>query len=179
MSEFQGILKKRYLAWGIVCSSILFFPSCFQKKYSKTVFAEPSQVSLCLEMPQNKLVFENLSAMVYDALWNHFSRVGYRLVSEKEDCYTLKVMISDVDSSHNRFLSPDLLTYAVKVRVELLCQLFDKDNKLKAQKVFFCCSLVPRAKDYVENSNFEDFEYKKLFNRYAPKVDYYFRKFLL
>ena len=31
----------------------------------------------------------------------------------------------------------------------------------------------------VENSKFSDFEYKRLFEQYAPKIDYYFRPFLL
>jgi hypothetical protein len=145
---------------------------------TEELFSASSQVSLSLEMPKNKLVFENLSAMVYDALWKHFKRVGYRLETDKNSSYSLRITIQNVDSAH-KFLSPDLLTYAVKRRVDLLCQLFDENNKLQAQKVFLCSILIPRAKDYVENSNFYDFEYKKLFERYAPKIDYYFRPFLL
>ena len=157
---------------------VIIFPSCVYKKCSKEKFAVPSSVSLCLEMPQNKLVFENLSAMLYDSLWDHFDRVGYSLQGRKNSCYSLKVTIKNVDTSY-KYLSPDLLTYAEKIRIELLCQLFDESNILRRQKTFLCSSLMPVAKDYVENSKFSDFEYRKLFERYAPKIDYYFRPFLL
>lgn len=172
------MLIRSYYMFLVFFISAIFFPSCLYKKFSKEMLAVPSNISLFLEMPQNKLVFENLSAMLYDSLWNHFDRVGYSLKATKKNCYSLKVTIKDVDSSY-KFLSPDLLTYAVKAKVELLCQLFDQQGRLKAEKVFHCSSLVSRAKDYVQNSSFYDFEYKKLFERYASKIDYYFRPILL
>lgn len=169
-------MQNRYLAWAIASSVLLVLFSCSSKQYSRQRI---ESCNVFIEMPQNKLAFENLSTALYDALWEHFSRVGYQLCCSKGGAYTLRATIKDINSSQNKFLSPDLLTYASRIRVELLCQLLDHDDKIIATKTFICSSLIPKAKDYVANSGFEDFEYKKLFNRYAPKIDYYFRKFLL
>lgn len=149
---------------------------------------ELSKVSLFIEVPQNRLVFDNLSSVVYDALWNHFDRVGYDLVKSSTNTSVantsvantsaLRVTIKKVDSP-DKFLSPDLLVYAVKTRVELLCELFDAGDKLVAKKLFVMSCLISKAKDHVVNSNFYDYKYKKLFERYAPKIDHYFRPFLL
>lgn len=158
--------------------SLLLFPSCFYQRSSTELFTASSSIRLCLEMPQNKFVFENMSSMVYDALWNHFERVGYKLIENREDCFVLKVTIADSSSVH-KFVSADLLRYATKEQVTLLCELFDEDDVLLAKKTFICRAFVPRAKEYVENSSFSDFEYRRLFDRYAPKIDYYFRPYLL
>jgi len=136
-----------------------------------------SFLPLHIEMPQNKLVFENFSALVYDSLWNHFDRVGYHLTKENGSGYTLKITIKDVGSAY-KFLSPDLMMYNVRKEVKLLCELFDDHNHLKAKKLFSFSIMIPKSKDYVVNSSFSDFKFRRLFERYAHKVDQYLRPFL-
>lgn len=129
-------------------------------------------------MPKNKLVFENVAPLVYDALWNHFHRVGFTMVDSKKEGYTLRVVIQDVDSSY-KFLSPDLLTYAVKMKIELLCQLFDYNHVVKAKKLFTFATLISKPKRYVDNSAFTDFEYRCLLERQVHKIDHFFRPFFM
>ncbi|MBU1007527.1 hypothetical protein KKA53_00375 [Candidatus Dependentiae bacterium] len=156
-----------------------FFPSCLHKSCSKELASlGGKEIRLCLEMPENKLVFENLSPIVYDALWCHFDRVGFKLVDTLGDCHVLKVTVKKNDSPY-KFLSPDLLSYSVKMKIDLLCRLFDRNEKLCAQRLFSFTTLVSKAKDHVMNSGFIDFEYCRLFEREAYRIDQYFRPFLL
>lgn len=153
-------------------------PSCLHQSCNKELISlSGKDIPLRIEMPENKLVFENLAPIVYDALWNHFNRVGFRLVDRAGDCYALKVTIKNVDSPY-KFLSPDLLSYSVKMKIDLLCRLFDKNEKLCAQKMFSFTTLVSKARDHVMNSSFIDFSYRRLLEREAYKIDQYFRSFL-
>jgi len=154
-----------------------FFPSCSHKKVFRKSCALKRNASVCIEMPENKLVFENVSSIVYDALWNHFDRVGYKLGEKNNSDYFLKTVVKDVGSSY-KFLSPDLLTYAVKMRIKLYCELVDKNDKILAKKESCFRTLVSKAKDYVENSKFFDFEYRRLLERQVYKIDKYFKRFI-
>jgi hypothetical protein len=142
----------------------------------QTDYISPSKEnrSLNIEVPENKIVFENLSPLVYDVLWKHFSRVGFRLCDKKDAWYSLKVTIKNVATDY-KFLSPDLLTYAIKMKVDLLCEWRGKDKKV-IRKMFSFRTLVPKAKDYVENSLFIHVEYRRLLEREVYKIDHYFRE---
>ncbi len=157
---------------------LLILPSCGYKNYTRQEFTSARNISLAIDVPDNKLVFENLSSIVYSSVWSHFRRVGYKLVDKKNCSYYLKILVKKLDSPY-KFLSPDLLTYSIKMKVDLLCQLFDNKNILIAKKVFSLSTLIPKSKSYVENSKFSDFEYKRLFNKYAYKIDNYFRPYFL
>lgn len=173
---FDGLFFRSRVASLFVLFFLLtlFLPSCLKRDYSHDL-VNPQDVLLSIEIPKNKLAFENLSSILYDSLWNHFNGVGYQL-SEKNEEFALVVEIKKIDSSY-KFLSPDLLTYATKVRVSLFCKLVNKDGDEVAKKNFVYSKLIPRAKDYVENSGFSDFEYKKLFEWCAPKIERYFKRF--
>jgi hypothetical protein len=84
---------------------VLLLPACLhQGQYSNELFSAGSSINLCLDMPQNKLVFENMSPLVYEALWNHFNRVGYHLVDKKRRVtlflLRLKTLARHVNSYH-------------------------------------------------------------------------------
>lgn len=128
-------------------------------------------------MPQNKLVFDNISPLVYQALRNHYARVGYNLISSPTDAYILKTTIKDLKTS-SKFLSPDVLTYAVTINLVLFCELFDTEGKSVARRTFPFATLISNPKDFVENSEFSDFEYRRLLERSVFKIDQYFRRFL-
>ena len=165
------------------------FSSCVYQTARQKSFSS-RDISLFLEMPENKVVFENMSSLVYDCLWRHFDRVGYRLVDQSTASHSLHVTIKDVDSSY-KFLSPDLLTYAVKMKIVLLCRLYDASEghrpasgrkpalkKIIARKEFTLSTLIPKAKEYVANSKFSEFEYRRLLEQQAYRIDQYFRPFL-
>jgi hypothetical protein len=156
----------------------LFFSCIPQTRSKKVLSIRNCSIPLYIEMPKNKVVFENISSMVYDALWSHFLRVGFLLVGKKNNCYSLKVTVKKVENDY-KFLSPDLLSYATKVRIELFCQLLDYKDKTVAEKTFTFGTLVSKAKRHVENATFSDFEYRRLIERDAYKIDQYFRPLLV
>lgn len=164
----------------IIVVSMLFFSSCCRENLS-VVSLSSKVIPLHIEMPENKIVFENLSSLVYDVLWQHFSSVGFRLCGKKEASYSLKVTIKNIDTGY-KFLSPDLLTYATNMKIDLFCELHDlredivnKEKKV-TKKTFTFRPLVHKAKDYVENSLFTYVEYRRLFEREVYKIDHYFRE---
>lgn len=153
---------------------VLFLHACIPAKQTTYYSVAKHWRPLHIEMPDNKIVFENLSPMVYDVLWRHFSRVGFRLCDEKDACYSLKVIVKNVETDY-KFLSPDLLTYAIKMKIALLCELHDKSGGV-TKKLFTFRTLIPKAKDYVENSLFTHIEYRRLLEREVYKIDHYFRE---
>lgn len=188
----MAFIRKFFSSWAAVLLwamlpllMIPFFFSCIpQKSLTKQYNLGGKRVELALSMPDNKLVFENLSPMVYEVLWNHFERVGFTLVKGGGGCHTLKVKVVGIDSCKGdgtsyKFLSPDLLTYATKVKIDLLCQLFDKNDHLCVQKVFSFSTLVSKAKEHVANSSFTDFEYRQMLEHEVYKIDHFFRPFLI
>ena len=48
-----------------------------------------------------------------------------------------------------------------------------------AEKIFCFDRLISKPKNPVLNSDFLNYEYKKIMLRAAPKIEQYFRKFLL
>ena len=166
---------------SLILISIIFLSSCIPSKQAEYFSfcrwnhsTSKERRPLYIEMPENKIVFENLSPMVYDVLWRHFSRVGFRLCDKKDAWYYLKITIKNVETDY-RFLSPDLLTYAIKMKIDLLCELRDREKNI-AKKMFSFRTLIPKAKDYVANSLFTHVEYRRLFEREAYKIDHYFRE---
>ena len=158
-------------------SFFLLFISCLKKSEFKRVSLK-RDVSLFIEMPKNVTVFENLSWYLYEFLWNHFSCVGYDLRTNSDGVYRLSVKIKNLEKP-KKFVSPDLLPYSYRVKVELLCQLFNKENKLLAEKTFNFGKWVSRSQDPILNSKFLLEQYKELFENNVPRIDQYFRKFLL
>ena len=100
------------------------------------------------------------------------------LVGKSGDCYSIKTSIVKINSFY-KFLSPDLLSYAERKKIEMLCCLFGKDGNLLAKKIFVFTILIPKASNYIENSKFSDFTYKKSLQRQVCRIDNYFRPFIL
>jgi len=173
--KIRTITKQALKALTLLLTSTLFF-SCVHKKCSQESVTCAQRIPLSLEMPQNKLVFKNLSALVYDSLWDHFQGVGFRMTDGKQDSYLLRVTIKNEDASF-KFLSPDLLMYAVNMKLELHCRLFDRDRKLCAQKTFRFHTFLHKPKRYVEHSAFVDFEYRRMLRSGVHKIDQYFRRY--
>ena len=78
-----------------------------------------------------------------------------------------------------KFISPDILMYNRRIKLELICEAFDMQKNLLAQKTFCFYSLTSRPKDPIKNSDFLEFEYSKLMHKVAPKIEQYFRQYWL
>ena len=154
--------------------TLVLFSACSRQKYSHTYITANRSVPLAIQMPENKLVFANLSPLVYDELWEHFSRAGYRMVVDAKDAFSLRVTITDLVPMR-KFLSADVLTYGARMKLTLWCQLFDFAGRLCAQKTFSFSTFVPRPRDHVNNDTFVEYEYRKLLQCSVAQIDHYFR----
>ena len=159
----------------LICFSFFFLSSCSKNNINKNT--SKNHQPIFIEMPQNKLVFENLSSLAYESLSSNFFRLGFRLFDDKKNCFYLRTMVENLDTDY-KFLSPDLLTYTEKIRIDLNCQLFDYNDKLLSEKKFSFSTFISKSKDYSDNSSFLDFEYRKLLDRESYRIAKYFKKFL-
>ena len=158
---------------------LLLLPACVHNSQS---FSHcqiiKSDIPLFIEMPTSSTVFDNISPCVYQAFYQHFQRLGYRLVNHRQDGYILTIKIKNLESL-NKLISPDVLLFDATIRIELVCQLFNFDNKLITEKTFSCSNLISKPRSPILNSGFLDFTYNRLFARAVPKIEQYIRPFLL
>lgn len=137
-----------------------------------------SHIPIFIEMPSNPLVFDDIAPLVYQSLHNHMLRVGYDLVDHPSKGYVLATKIKSLEPV-NKLVSPDIVLFNYTVRIELDCSLLDFNGVVLTQKSFFLSSLISKPKNPTLNSDFLDFEYKRLFERSLPRVERFFRKYLL
>ncbi len=171
-------MQRSFFSRNIFIVVILFFiSSCAYKKNSflNKQKSKNSNVSVFIHMPDNFLVFENLSYIAYKAVVNHFRNVGYKVVDSDINSYILKIEIKKLDPL-DKIISPDLLLYGSRMELKLLCSAFDKKGKLIKKKRFDFSTLICISKDSKLHSSFLDFEFSKLIkNRAAPNIEQYFR----
>lgn len=156
----------------------LILPSCAKYSQEGSSTLSPLQTFLCIEMPRSNNVFENITPLLYKALWNHFQRAAFKLVSQEQASYRLVCFVRRFDTDE-KLISPDVIPYAFRVWVELECTLYDKQGKKCAHKIFNFSSWASRPLDLRFTSHFETAEYERVFQRFVPRVDHYFRRFFV
>jgi hypothetical protein len=156
-----------------------FFSSCGIKQGVKSALS-PAQLAIPLfvEIPQNDLVFENISLLIYDIFIAHFERVGYKIVTIPSDGYSLRITIKGLEPMY-KYVSPDIVLFNAMIKLELFCQLINFNKDIIAKKDFTFTTLISKPKDPILSSDFLDFSYTRLLKKAAPKVEQYFRNFLL
>jgi len=175
-SEPETLYKVFSKIW--LCFLLVFLASCQpNKKIKKTSFSSENSFSLFIKMPQNNLIFENVSSLAYQVICGHFRNVGYSLVDSKNEGYSLDVKITKLDSI-NKLISPDVLLFHYSVKLEMFCKLLDYNGNLVAEKSFDSTLFISKPQNFVMNSEFAEFEYQKLFKLVANKIEHYFRPFL-
>jgi hypothetical protein len=158
---------------------LLLLPACSIKRISMRDYSvRAADIPVFIELPKNDLVFENISPLVYEIFTEHFERVGYRVMEKAADGYTLGVTIKRLDPSY-RYISPDIVLFHTTILLELLVQLHNYKGDVVAQKSFTYTTLISKPQNPILNSDFLDFEYTRLLKKAAPKVEQYFRPFLL
>ena len=159
---------------------ILFLcASCKPKQhYAASYATNKNAVPLFIKMPANTLVFENISHLLHTTLVYHFKRVGYPLAQQAHDGYTLALSIKALTPTQ-KYVSPDVLLFHARLKLELTCELYNFNNLLIKQKTFCFSTLISKPINPILNSSFLDFEYKKLFERAAPKIEQYIRPLLI
>ncbi len=164
-----------------IISFIVLFAlgSCGIKRQAVYDFAiKKADIPIFIEIPKNDLVFENISPLIYDVFTDHFERVGYRLVTKSSDGYSLCITIKSLDSIY-KYVSPDIVLFNSVVKVDLFCQILNYNKDVIAKKSFTFTALVPKPQNPILNSDFTDFTYMCLLKKAAPKIEQYFRQFLL
>ena len=135
-------------------------------------------IPLFIAMPYCNCVFENIAPTIYQSVAHHFRHVGYTLVSRQENGYTLQITIKNLSPIIN-FVSPDVLLFHLTMRLELVCELYNFAKKCIQQKTFFFYTLLSKPRNPIINGSFLEYEYKKLIDRSVPKIEQYFRPYLL
>ena len=163
----------------VIIALWFLLPACaFKKSAISEVSLKNKNIPLFIEMPRNIQVFDNIAPIVYQALQRHCMRVGYTVVDRSSDGYTLQVHIRSLEPI-SKLVSPDVILVHSYVRLELECTLLNFNQQIVAHKRFFFSSLISKPRNPIINSDFLNFEYRRLCQRSAPKVEYFFRPFLL
>ncbi len=158
---------------------LVFVSSCgIKRNLTFDCSAKNAEIPLFLEFPQNDLVFENVAPLIYDVFMGHFERIGYNLVVKSTNGYTLRVIIRSLDPIY-KYVSPDVVLFHATIKLELLVQLLNFKKDMIAQKTFLFTSLISKPQNPILKSDFLDFEYTRLLKKAAPKVEQFFRPFLL
>lgn len=157
---------------------ILIITSCVKKenKLKEQKFI-PSE-SLFIEIPRNTLVFDNLSPILYECLWNHFKRAGYKLQTNSSDAYRLSTKIKDLQEA-DRLVSPDILTYGFRAILKLECTLTDNNGKTIESKDFTFKLWTFKSENPALHQFYLNTQYQEMLDRAAIKIDHYFRKFFI
>jgi hypothetical protein len=135
-------------------------------------------VPIFVQMPTSSQVFENISPLVYDSIVEHLGLVGYKVSCRQSNAYTLKIIIKSLDPVQ-KYISPDVLLFNSTIKLELECQLLNFNKDIVASKSFCFYHLISKPKNPVTNSDFLDFEYKRLLKSAVLKIELYFRPFLI
>jgi len=134
-------------------------------------------IPLYIQLPENKHVFDAITPLVYETITHRFRRIGYYLVNNRNDGYLLKITIKSL-YPQTKFVSPDILLFHVRMRLVLLCELFDFNNEAIGSKTFEGSTLISKSIDPILRSDFFYFEYKKILERMAPIIEHHFRPIL-
>ncbi|MCK4264757.1 hypothetical protein KAW80_00180 [Candidatus Babeliales bacterium] len=156
----------------------LIVSGCSKKEVFKKEPENLQQLGIFIGMPENLTVLENISSSVHEILSRHFQRVGFNLLSKKNSDFKIYIKILGLEYPE-RFVSPDVLPYALKVKISFECKLFDKHDKLITSKKFSFLKWLNRSRDPVLNWTYLHVQYRKLIEESVPRIDQFFRPFML
>lgn len=156
----------------------MLFAACQVKRGGHTFgFGHSVKTPIFIELPQSNNVFDNISGLVCDVLVDHYRRVGYKIADNSRSAYSLRTTIKSLDAVQ-KYVSPDILLFHSTIRLELFCELLNYNKEVIASKTFYFTRLISKPDNPSLNSDFLDYEYKKLMSSASPKIEQYFRKFL-
>ena len=156
---------------------LLSCSSCLYQHLSISSFSG-KEIPIFIAMPRNPLIFENISPVIYDAVYNQYRQVGYELVDTQSDGYTVAITIKNM-TTPIKFVSPDIVLLHYRIKLELDVQLLNFNQEVVAQKLFVFTRIISEPRDPALNTAFTDYEYRRLLEHAAPKIERYFRPFLI
>jgi len=149
--------------------------ACSKKDFPRKKHIRPRDIAVQIEMPKSVDVFEHVEPLLYNALWNHFRRAGFDVTSSK-NAFKIRSVIRKFDTGE-KLVSPDVLPYNFKIRVDVECTLYDSNDKEVVRKLFMFDSWASRPRDVRFTSHFNYEEFKRVFERFVPRIDHYFRNY--
>lgn len=153
--------------------------ACLPKRVTiSEVAVRNKHIPVFIEMPCNVHVFDNIAPILYQALHTHFRRVGYEIVDRPSAGYALRVHINNLEQ-HQKLVSPDVILVDYNVRFEFDCVLHNFAGKIVTQKKFFISTLISKSRNPIINSDFLDYEYKRLCANAASQVERYVKPYLI
>jgi len=170
-------LKHLYYLILTIIVGLLLFNSCAYKKSSCHSVAKNINSSIFIEMPENVLVFENIADTIYTCIWRRFKQLGYNLIKTNKNAFTLKIKIKGLANLH-KLVSSDVIMYSEQMKLELLCKIFDKNNKLIIEKNFYFPFMRYKAKRAIMDPDYFKYTLREIMEkRAAPKIERYLRKY--
>ena len=158
-------------------SVTLLFNSCAYKTTSYHSVAKNINSKIFIEMPKNILVFENISNIIYTAVWKRFKQLGYNLTSSSKNALTLKIKIKNLLNLH-KMISEDVIVYSQQIRLDLDCDILDKNKKPIANKTFTFPFLFYKSKRTIMDHGYFKYSLKEIMEKTAaPRIERYFRKY--
>jgi hypothetical protein len=151
---------------------------CAKKSTISDVAIHNAHIPIFLEIPQNQLVFDNISPLLAEALHHHYLRIGYSIVNKYNDGYTLRVRAKALEPT-TKLVSPDIVLMHTKIHCDLECTLLNFSQHVVSQKIFSFFTLISKSKNPIFSSDFIVFEYSRLFERAAPQIERFFRPYLI
>jgi len=131
-------------------------------------------IPVFVEMPRNVHVFDDIAPLLYQALHHQYMRVGYDVVDRPARGYKLLVQIKNLEPTQ-KLVSPEVNLVHYHARLELDCTLRNFNDQIVAQKKLFVSGLISKPKNPILNSDFLDYEYKRLCSRAASQIERHFK----
>ena len=158
---------------------LMLSTACIPKKnVVSDASVRKAQIPIFIEMPRNVLAFDNITPILYQSLHQHFLRVGYVVTDKQSDGYTLRSNITKFESI-NKLVSPEVVLAHYTLSLDLEVTLLNFNQKPVIQKVFHLSSLISRPRNPILKSDFVEYEYTRLCNRSAPRIEHFFRPHVL
>ena len=167
---------KKFATFVCQCFLILCLSSCIYQNSSYNYVAKNIHTPIFICMPENVLVFENVSPIVYKSIWNYYNNLGYNLVNTQKDSCALKIKIKSLEPT-TKYISSDVILFSMQIKIELECTALDKGQKQLAQKNFKFFTLISKPENTILNPGVFEYEYNKLMQRACPRIEQYFRKY--
>ena len=168
------IYKSRFGIW-FLSIALLLFSSCAARRLQFGRNLKSVNIPLFIEMPQNVVVFDDLSGFLYEALWSRCKSVGYPLkLYNQQGSFRLVTKIVDMDRE-SQLLSFDVVVHGFRVRLTVYCELYTSDGTLIDSTTFRFYDWFSRSKSPLLYGYYYREQYRALFSRWVGQIDYFIR----
>lgn len=161
---------KWFLRWWAVGLSICLLTACSLRRIRYHIDPLPRETRLFIALPDNPVVFENISPLLYAALYDYFSRAGYTMVHRPERAYALSVVIRNFDSI-GKLISPDVQPYGFAATLTFVVILHDPAGEVCMNMTCVVRKWVYKPRNPLFLRDYLAFQYRTLCDLAPIKID--------